>query len=236
MTKVSPAVSPTTTNPCDYFSFFSKEEDRVIEKHQKRELPPITNPAASCDFNLFFGFFFDGTRNNYNSCTRNEGYSNVARLYDTYPGQVVPDVISGDPSWQDYPHFFKVYVPGVHSDVCGGYLPKEQGRGSAPKGADKLSRIALGLMYRKARLAGVPLKAEKMRPAIQYPMEVDPETIRRFNAYLATLPQGCGCGLPGSTTWTGACRGYGWVGIDAVPHASDGRHRLPPCRSARPTV
>lgn len=37
----------------------------------------------------------------------------MARLYDTYPGQVVPDVISDDPSWQDYPHFFKVYVPGV---------------------------------------------------------------------------------------------------------------------------
>ena len=445
MTRLAPTVDSVAVHPCKKDTFFSQSDLDKLVIYENRELPPITNPAASCDFNLFFGFFFDGTRNNYNSCTRNEGYSNVARLYDTYPGQVVQGVISGDQSWQDYPHFFKVYVPGVgtpfdkvndpgdslfgaaaaafgheriswglmqainnihryffgkellgdariaeissqlvltgwhlkrerylsareiengqqssyavlrgvltelhgalaafmigpngrpanedkgkvirihvsafgfsrgatkarcflnwlrklceldaqllrdanqlysssqytlagfpvefdflgifdtvasvglasssllwdghaawadaevslrvppgvrcvhlvagheirrsfpldsiqvgdsldgeseeillpgvHSDVGGGYLPKEQGRGSDPKGVDKLSRIALGLMYRKARLAGVPLKAEKMRPAIQYRMEADPQTISRFNAYLATLPRQSG--------------------------------------------
>ncbi|AXE30511.1 hypothetical protein DK842_11745 [Chromobacterium phragmitis] len=70
--------------------FFDSLDRGVIRKYEQRELPPIDNPNASCDFNLFFGFFFDGTRNNYNLCTENEGFSNVARLYDTYPGQAEP--------------------------------------------------------------------------------------------------------------------------------------------------
>jgi hypothetical protein len=436
MTNVCHFVPASAKDPCKYFEFFSKAEDSIIDELQNRELPPITNPAASCDFNLFFGFFFDGTRNNYNLCAQNEAYSNVARLYDCYPGQVVPGVIKGDQSWPDYPHFFKVYVPGVgtpfpevqdtndsvwgaaaakygherivwglmqavnnihryflnqalyndakireisrqltltgwelkrgrylspealqqgqqdslrvlegvlgelhraikpfmcphggrpahegkgkvgriyvsafgfsrgatkarvfinwlrklcaldaqmlgcsseftlagfpvdfdflgifdtvasvglasstlfwdghgswadaeislrvppgvkclhlvagheirrsfpldsiqvgtsldglceeimfpgvHSDVGGGYGPREQGRGTEAKGVDLLSRIPLGVMYRKARLAGVPLKAEKMDEAIQYRMEADPDVIEHFNAYLDTLPR-----------------------------------------------
>ncbi|BAK75958.1 protein of unknown function [Pseudogulbenkiania sp. NH8B] len=82
----------------------------------------------------------------------------------------------------------EIMFPGVHSDVGGGYLPKEQGRGVDQKGADMLSRLPLGVMYRKARLAGVPLKAEKLDPAIQYRMEADPQVIEHFNAYLKTLP------------------------------------------------
>ena len=83
----------------------------------------------------------------------------------------------------------EIMFPGAHSDVGGGYAPKEQGRGVKVRGADMLSRIPLGVMYRKARLAGVPLKPEKMDPTIQYRMEVDPEVITRFNAYLDTLRQ-----------------------------------------------
>lgn len=435
MTIIIDKIDMAAIDPCKRDSFFTLAEDQTLQGWEKRELPPPANPGTSCDFNLFFGFFFDGTRNNYNLCQQNEGYSNVARLYDCYPGQVVKGVIGGDKSWQEYPHFYKVYVPGVgspfeqvgdendswrgaaaakygherivwglmqalnnvhryflgaelfpkdrilaisrklvltgwhlkkerwlnrreieqgqqssydvlrdvlrelhkalqpfmcpqggepanqakgkvghihvsvfgfsrgatkarsflnwlrklcqldaellgssseftlagfpvdfdflglfdtvasvglasssllfdghaawadaevslrvppgvkcvhlvagheirrsfpldsiqvgsslgpggeeimfpgvHSDVGGGYLPKEQGRGSTNRGKDMLSRLPLGVMYRKARLAGVPLKAEKLDPAIQYRMEADPQVIERFNAYLKTLP------------------------------------------------
>ncbi|AXE35885.1 DUF2235 domain-containing protein [Chromobacterium phragmitis] len=440
MTKLVDNISISMADPCNFDKFFSEKETRDIRRFSVRELPPIGNPNASCDFNLFFGFFFDGTRNNYNLCTENEGFSNVARLYDTYPGQAVPGVVKealpldGN---EEYPHFFKVYIPGVgtpfpqvndsgkgmdatfgaasalfgherivwalmqainnlnryfvgqelldkgkilslskqlvitgwhlkkerwltageidqgkqstydtlreqlkllhgsikdfmhapgekpanmskgkvgnihlsafgfsrgatkarcfsnwmqrlcqldaeltgqpgqmtlggfpvkfdflgifdtvasvglasstllfdghaewadaetslrvpmgmpcvhlvaaheirrsfpldsiemgagappggeeimfpgvHSDVGGGYLPKEQGRGVDPKGADMLSRIPLAVMYRKARLAGVPFKAEKAKPAAQLRMQVDPKLIADFNAYLAAL-------------------------------------------------
>lgn len=443
MTQLCELIPSSMADPCDLRTFFSTEDRAKLQLFDKRELPPIKNPAASCDGNLFFGFFFDGTRNNYNLCQDNDGFSNVARLYDCYPGLGVKGVISNDPKWadveQDYPHFFKVYVPGVgtpfssvkdsgkgsdasmgaamalygherivwglmqavnnvhryfkdsvlvsdekirtlskrmvvtgwnlknggwiserdmrtgrrstfdelrmvlqdlqkaikpylpgpddkvacmdkgrisgiylsvfgfsrgatkarsfsnwmqrmceldaemtgnsgqktlggipvhfdflglfdtvasvglasstllfdghaewadaeqslrvpmgmrcvhlvsaheirrsfpldsietqgglpgnaeeimfpgvHSDVGGGYLPLEQGRGKDPKGSDKLSRIALAVMYRKARLAGVPLKAEKMPAAVQYRMLVDPKLITAFNDFLAAIPR-----------------------------------------------
>lgn len=434
MTQICQEVPKQAVDPCNFRSFFTDDERSDLQEYEKRELPPPANPGTSCDFNLFFGFFFDGTRNNYNLCQKNEGYSNVARLYDCYPGQVVSKVVADDQAWPEYPHFYKVYVPGVgspfeqvddkndsslgaaaakygherivwglmqalnnvhhyfmgaelfpkekilamsrklvltgwhlkkerwlspreieqgqqssydvlrgalgelhkalqpfmcpqggepanqakgkvgrihvsvfgfsrgatkarsflnwlrklcqldaellgssseftlagfpvdfdflglfdtvasvglasssllfdghaawadaevslrvppgvkcvhlvagheirrsfpldsiqvggslgsgceeimfpgvHSDVGGGYLPKEQGRGADPKGVDMLSRLPLGVMYRKARLAGVPLKAEKLRPAVQYRMAADPQVITRFNAYLETL-------------------------------------------------
>ena len=55
------------------------------------------------------------------------------------------------------PNCREIVFPGVHSDIGGGYRPGEQGRGSDPQGADLLSRLPLALMYRAARLAGVPL-------------------------------------------------------------------------------
>lgn len=36
----------------------------------------------------------------------------------------------------------EIMFPGVHSDLGDGYLPKEQGRGSDPKGSDKGRRNA----------------------------------------------------------------------------------------------
>ncbi|MDN0074502.1 DUF2235 domain-containing protein [Crenobacter sp. SG2303] len=441
MTKMCSPAPASYSNPCDRDNFFSASDKNKLIDWEKRELRPICNPNASCDFNLFFGFFFDGTRNNYNLIQSDEGFTNVARLYDCYPGLGVDGVIANEPKWEnvknDYPHFFKVYVPGVgtpfkqvedtgkgmdatfgagmalygherivwglmqavnnlhryflgsalvpdaevlqlskqlvitgwslknggwlseremragrestfdvlrkvlkklhgaikdflpgpdgkpanmskgkvghihlsvfgfsrgatkarsfsnwmqrlceldaeltenygqktlggfpvsfdflgifdtvasvglasstllfdghaewadaeqslrvpmgmpclhlvagheirrsfpldsieaqgvlpanseeilfpgvHSDVGGGYCPKDQGRGATEKGHDMLSRIPLAVMYRKARLSGVPLKAEKMPTAVQYRMQVDPKLIEDFNAYLATV-------------------------------------------------
>lgn len=74
-------------------------------------------------------------------------------------------------------HIEEVVYPGVHSDVGGGYLPREQGRGTDPSGRDKLSRIPLADMYRAARLAGVPLKLELAPETVRESFTIAPETI-----------------------------------------------------------
>ncbi|CAN5758567.1 hypothetical protein BH11PSE12_BH11PSE12_22250 [soil metagenome] len=66
----------------------------------------------------------------------------------------------------------------------GGYKPKEQGRGEDEEGADMLSRISLAMMYRAARLAGVPLKLEDAPAKVKKSFTVDAALITAFNAYL----------------------------------------------------
>jgi hypothetical protein len=80
----------------------------------------------------------------------------------------------------------EIVVPGVHSDIGGGYSPREQGRGADPKGDDMLSRIPLIIMYKEARLNGVPLKLELASEATQAKFAVRKETIQAYNAYLDT--------------------------------------------------
>ena len=104
----------------DYDRFFDKESIRKIQiRYSSRENPPLSVPGKSCETNLFFGFFFDGTKNNYIQADAIKNHSNVARLYDCYPGLSVPGVLPASTDWQykpeRYTHFFKVYVPGVSS-------------------------------------------------------------------------------------------------------------------------
>lgn len=81
----------------------------------------------------------------------------------------------------------EVVYPGVHSDVGGGYAPKEQGRGTDPEGHDMLSRVALAQMYREVRLANVPLDVDGpgVTGIAKQALTVAPATIEAFNAYLA---------------------------------------------------
>lgn len=103
----------------DYVKFFTTRERKEIETMQSRELPIFGTPGESCKTNLFFGFFFDGTKNNYVQAEQGRNHSNVARLYDCYPGLSVPGVLPASTDWQykkmDYAHFFKTYIPGVAS-------------------------------------------------------------------------------------------------------------------------
>lgn len=78
----------------------------------------------------------------------------------------------------------EIVFPGVHSDIGGGYRPGEQGKGSDNIGRDMVSRIPLAVMYRKARLAGVPLKLEQALSDDQDGFKITPKTIRDFNAYI----------------------------------------------------
>jgi hypothetical protein len=83
----------------------------------------------------------------------------------------------------------EIVVPGVHSDVGCGYAPHEQGRGTAPDGSDMLARIPLLMMYKAARLNGVPLKLELANPAAKSRFALAPSAIRAFNAYIGSCTE-----------------------------------------------
>ncbi|WP_281910644.1 phospholipase effector Tle1 domain-containing protein [Massilia varians] len=83
----------------------------------------------------------------------------------------------------------EIVVPGVHADVGCGYCPGEQGRGIDSKGADMLTRIPLLMMYKAARLNGVPLKLELASPVAKERFALKPEAILAFNAYIATCTE-----------------------------------------------
>ncbi|CUJ59210.1 MULTISPECIES: T6SS phospholipase effector Tle1-like catalytic domain-containing protein [Achromobacter] len=64
--------------------------------------------GTDCSIELFFGFFFDGTRNNMYMSERagNHTQTNVARLYSVFDDAV-------DPSYSARQHRFRSYVEGV---------------------------------------------------------------------------------------------------------------------------
>ena len=94
-------------------------------------------------------------------------------LDSAYQGQRLPDYCE------------EVVFPGVHSDIGGGYSPLDQGKGLSRDGATTLQRIALAEMYRRARVAGVPLILEKASATAQEGYRIDPRLIQAFNDYLA---------------------------------------------------
>lgn len=101
-----------------------RDEKQILDILAAREQPKLNVPGESCKTELFLGFFFDGTRNNYaeSDTPRSDGtaklnHTNVARLYDCFPGMSVPGVLPRIADWDfnldRYSHFFRVYVPGV---------------------------------------------------------------------------------------------------------------------------
>lgn len=114
-----PAVSPLDRYAIEKEKFFDSAEIKTLREFEQRETPAIGRPGDSCRTDLFFGFFFDGTKNNYLNAEQSLNHSNVARLYDCYPGLSVPGVLPQRMDWQykpsNYTHFFKTYIPGVAS-------------------------------------------------------------------------------------------------------------------------
>ena len=106
----------------EFKMLFDKDEQNTIRTHETREQPKIGVPGKSCETQLFFGFFFDGTRNNYEASSKSgkQNHTNIARLYDCYPGLSVPGVLPKETDWDykpdRYSHFFRVYVPGVGTE------------------------------------------------------------------------------------------------------------------------
>ncbi|WP_175884152.1 DUF2235 domain-containing protein [Burkholderia sp. BCC0044] len=85
----------------------------------------------------------------------------------------------------------EIAYPGVHSDVGGGYVPNEQGKGRDPDKGDggKLSQISLHDMYIHTLNYGVPMmKGDEIqsREDLSADFALFPETIAAFNAWLKT--------------------------------------------------
>ncbi|MFC0253879.1 T6SS phospholipase effector Tle1-like catalytic domain-containing protein [Massilia consociata] len=114
---LSTPAGPEFENSARYEIFFNDAENKALKKLRARESTPICSPKNSCDTNLFFGFFFDGTGNNYIAAEKTKSHSNVARLYDCFPGMSVPGVLPKSTDWEyksaEHKHFFRVYIPGV---------------------------------------------------------------------------------------------------------------------------
>ena len=152
-TKLIPEISIGYLNAVDYSQLFSvRELDTIRFIYADRERPSSRQPQASCDTNLFFGFFFDGTKNNYIDAEVSKSHSNVARLYDCYPGQSVPGVLPVGADWQhnpaQYTNFFRVYVPGVATKFSqiGDTGEGSQLKGGAAFGAQGDKRIVWALI------------------------------------------------------------------------------------------
>lgn len=122
---------------------FDENEFRILDSFTDEQQKEI--PTKPCTNNLFFGFFFDGTKNNYKKADINLAHSNVARLYDAYPGIGVEPNLTRNQKWNEYPHCFKVYVPGVASPFP---QIKDDGEStrSAAMGYRCSDRIIWGLM------------------------------------------------------------------------------------------
>lgn len=117
---LSPAIDDTFQSAAVREKFFDEQERKKLSTfYEPREHPGRHLPEQACTSNLFFSFFFDGTKNNYVKAEPMKSLSNVARLYDCYPGQSVPGVLPKSTDWttskEQYTHFFKVYAPGVSS-------------------------------------------------------------------------------------------------------------------------
>jgi hypothetical protein len=117
--KLSHKIPENFTAAASVRDFYNEEDKRKLDILAEREQAQPGRPSDGCKTNLFFGFFFDGTKNNYIKAEAGKNHSNVARLYDCYPGLSVPGVLPKSTDWQHepgrYTHFFKVYVPGVSS-------------------------------------------------------------------------------------------------------------------------
>jgi hypothetical protein len=114
-----PPLLPSFGKAAHFNDFFETPKDRKIRDLEHREQQIIGAPGESCKTNLFFGFFFDGTKNNYVLAEKGLNHSNVARLYDCYPGLSIPGVLPKIADWEykpsNFTHFFKTYIPGVAS-------------------------------------------------------------------------------------------------------------------------
>lgn len=94
-------------------------------------------------------------------------------LDSVYQGQRLPEYCE------------EIIFPGVHSDIGGGYAPLDQGKGFQRDGTSSLSRIPLIEMYRRARLAGVPLILEKSSAKSINAYKINKRLIDDFNNYLS---------------------------------------------------
>lgn len=150
---------PCRDNPLELIGFENRIEiDSIFDgRTQKDRMLP-------CEKDIYIGVFFDGTNNNKYRDTPGFSHSNVARLYEVYPGTpagqteprflprinpdgskterpVFPDKpfkASSVPT-EDYPYYRKIYVPGL-----GTSMPDVGDTGTGMQKAGGLAMALLG--------------------------------------------------------------------------------------------
>lgn len=79
--------------PDNPFQFTAAERNRIVNELRKSLQPPTCDAKGralpTCANYAHIGVFFDGTNNNKYFSTKEKSHSNVARLYDVFPGKGV---------------------------------------------------------------------------------------------------------------------------------------------------
>lgn len=86
------------------------------------------------------------------------------------------------------PHCTEHALPGMHSDLGGGYTPTDQGRGPDGRDSQKLAQIPLNRMFDAATAAGVPLDKTLAQARDIDPFEIDPALQSAYDAFVAEQP------------------------------------------------
>ncbi|MDE2430967.1 MAG: DUF2235 domain-containing protein, partial [Burkholderiales bacterium] len=126
------------TEECRLNHLDFEESERKIERLNIRDGRTEKDLVLPCEKDIYLGMFFDGTNNNKYRDTPGSSQSNVARLYEVFPGTpaqqkapVFAPKINDDGSKtarpvfpdqafkpktiaeEDFPYYRKVYIPGV---------------------------------------------------------------------------------------------------------------------------
>ena len=128
------------SNPSNLEAFFNEEEQgSIINFAKTRECSAPGQFPPPCDVNLFLGLFFDGTNNNLKRDRPWQTHSNVARLYEAFPGGRDDHDSEPWPNLALYPNFFRTYIPGVGTefDKVG-----DSGKGFNPLFSDRTTGLA----------------------------------------------------------------------------------------------
>lgn len=76
-------------------------------------------------------------------------------------------------------------LPGMHSDVGGGYTPQDQGKGPSGRDDEKLSQLPLELMYQASLAAKVPMNKAIAASRAYDPFKVADNVRKAYNAFMA---------------------------------------------------
>ncbi|MFC7420940.1 hypothetical protein ACFQNF_13825 [Iodobacter arcticus] len=110
------------------FAELLERTDYLALENKERHILNInldTHSCLTCEEDIFLGFFFDGTNNNKYRDTPEYCHSNVARLYEAYPGKgtVSQLALTSGAAKADEPYlkgpgtdpylYRKTYIPGV---------------------------------------------------------------------------------------------------------------------------
>ncbi|NBA95433.1 DUF2235 domain-containing protein [Pseudomonas sp. R5(2019)] len=79
-------------------------------------------------------------------------------------------------------------LPGMHSDVGGGYGHTSQGRSPSGQASDVLSQIPLELMYQAAKTAQVPLNKKLANDGAYNPFDIHPDVRNAYTAFMSASP------------------------------------------------